>query len=158
MILALHWPARCAVGKRKRFMTYTFIRFGPFARLCLHIDVHVQDACMCTPAWWCFPSHSCQLYERWVKGGCQIRIRAALLIAWEESHVPLFRMESHSLTCHFPLSSWLISVEQQHFYREEKNHKICWVSDFCYVTSRINTFPDSLDSWHKKFKPQISTY
>ena len=46
-----------------------------------------------------------------VRGSCQIRIRAALLIRWKTSHAPCFWMERHSLTCLSLLSSWHISTE-----------------------------------------------
>lgn len=87
--------------------------------------------CLCMHAHACVGAHSIVIYSMLVslllvqafalslyeglresvRGGCQIRIRAALLIRWKTSHAPCFWMERHSLTCLFPLSSWHISKE-----------------------------------------------
>ena len=106
---------RCAVSERKGIMTKTFRRtaLGCFhACMCfMRTHVHVCMAtvqssalCMCLTAGFSFLSFwGSEKKKKSIRGGCQIRIRAALLIRWKTSHAPHFWMERHSLTCLFPL-------------------------------------------------------
>lgn len=107
---------RCAVSERKGVMTKTFRRtaLGCFhACMCfMRTRVHACMAtaqssalCMCLSAGFSFLSFwgSEKKKKKSIRGGCQIRIRAALLIRWKTSHAPRFWMERHSLTCLFPL-------------------------------------------------------